>query len=645
MSLNSLYLFKNVRITPDYSTVHDLTPQQWRDFLLGQSGSKQSGGELVWSNIGKLNYYRMPDTIRIEGNYDELRQATYGLLEDGMWNEEQPAKTSFKQMFFWVTDVRLVTQRTGDTLEGSQTVFRDVVELQVEPDVWSTYGVGSFELYDSFVERRHMPRWKNIGTEERPVWEPIYYPDAGQGIEGAYRKEDSQDLTKPIKFSQNDDPSDPRFIIVFSLEKTGVAKIYIGIDVKITNGFASVYDDFENKNKIFGAGNILDGSFFTGANITQENVQSVVVVPLLANLKKCLLPSPTGDPFYLYLDKDSPDFKYDFITEHGSNGVAWITLKSDWGMLRLSAMMPDVYTDVNTIGPDHGAASETGEYLDEHEPMMFMSPARVRKVVTAFGGEVFTVPDIAAFKSTFCLKNMFDMNSAITYVFAGNDIEEANAIGALGVLEAATLPIWNSAWKSYEAINKVGDEIAYNAKQMQTVGGGLANAGLSGAGGFLMGGPIGGVLGLAGGLLGTATGAYGNAEELRAKQVTVKNSPCAVKSGGSGLGAYVTGLIDVKYITLKIDDVSLEKLRNMYYWHGYQIRRMFKGTVDLHTRSKFDFIKTNGAKVRGSLSAGAAKQIAAIFDAGVTIYHGEAGYNTIGTGEMKENDEYTKVST
>ena len=99
----------------------------------------------------------------------------------------------------------------------------------------------------------------------------------------------------------------------------------------------------------------------------------------------------------------------------------------------------------------------------------------------------------------------------------------------------------------------------------------------------------------------------------------------------------------MKYITLKIDDVSFEKLRNMYYWYGYQIRRMFKGTVNLHTSSKFDYLKTNGAKIRGSLSAGAAKQIAGIFDAGVTIYHGETGYNTIGSGEMSENDEYTKV--
>ena len=88
--------------------------------------------------------------------------------------------------------------------------------------------------------------------------------------------------------------------------------------------------------------------------------------------------------------------------------------------------------------------------------------------------------------------------------------------------------------------------------------------------------------------------------------------------------------------------MSFEKLRNMYSWYGYQIRRMFRGTLDLHTRSKCDYLKTNGAKIRGSLSAGAAKQIAGIFDSGVTIYHGEDGYNTIGSGEMKENDEYVK---
>ena len=154
-----------------------------------------------------------------------------------------------------------------------------------------------------------------------------------------------------------------------------------------------------------------------------------------------------------------------------------------------------------------------------------------------------------------------------------------------------------------------------------------------------MGGPIGAVLGLASGVLGTATTAYGNSVELDAKRVQIKNSPCNVKSGGSGLGAVMIHAVDFFYITLKMDEQSMEKLRFMYYWFGYHVNRTFKGVVDLHTRSKFDFIKTNGAKVKGDLTGGAAKQIEAIFDSGVTIYHGAAGYALIGTGVMVENDE------
>lgn len=636
MSLNTLYLFSNVRITPDYSVVHDMDPDTWHDFLMGWLDPMPPGADqqIVYSNNLKLNYYRMPDILRIEGNYDKLKNATYGFLQDGMYNDQQPAKTSFKYIFFWVKDVKLITQRTTDRTEGVQTVFDDVVELELEMDTWSTYGVGSFELYDSFVERRHMPRWNAVTHAGVTTYEPIYYPNASQGVEGAYQKEDSQDLTVPVTFSGYNDTFDPRFIIVFTLEKSGLAKIYIGIDVETRSNFVPVYELY-NTQTYFGLQQILDGSFFTAAGITQENVQSITVVPYLAGLKECLRLGMAGDVFYLYFDETDPRFR-DFAGQHGSNGVAWLTL--NFGMERLYAMMQHVYSNPTVIEPDHDRPSY-GEYVDYHEPMMYMAPARIRKVVTAFGGEVFTIPDIAAFKGTFTLQNIFDMNSALTYVFAGSDIEEANAIGALGVLEAATLPIWNSAWKSYEAINKVGDEIAFNAKQMQTIGGGIANTGLSAAGGFLMGGPAGAILGAAGGIIGTGFGAYGNAEELRAKQTTIKNSPCNVKSGGSGLGAYVKGLIDVKYITLKLDDQSMQKLRFMYYWYGYIVNRMFRGTVDLYTRHKFDFIKTNGAKIRGSLTAGAARRIAAIFDNGVTIYHGPDGYMKIGSGQMYENDE------
>jgi hypothetical protein len=271
--------------------------------------------------------------------------------------------------------------------------------------------------------------------------------------------------------------------------------------------------------------------------------------------------------------------------------------------------------------------------------MMYFTPARQRKIVTGMGGTVIDIPDIDAFRDTFTLQNVIDVNTAVTFVFGGTDIKEANAIGNLGSAEAATLPIFNSAWKSYEAISKVSDNMMFNAKQLQTVANGVGGSAMSAAGGFLMGGPGGAVLGLASGILGTVTGVYGNDVELQAKQTQIKNSPAVVKSGGSGLGAYVLNYIDVWYETMKLDDVSMEKLRFMYYWYGYHVNRMMKGDVELYTRRIFDFIKTSGAKVRGELTAGAAKQIAAIFDRGVTIYHGKNGYVEIGQGQLINNDE------
>lgn len=636
MSLNSLYLFKNVKITPDYSVVHDLDPQDWRDFLLGQGDFDHSAGDLVWNTVGKLNYYRVPDIIRVEGNFDELREATYGFLEDGMWNDQQPAKTSFKQMFFWVTDVRLITQRASDTVVGAQTVFRDVVELHVEVDTWSTYGIGAFELYDSFVERRHMNRWREVTQAGVTTYTPIYYPNAAQGIEGAYQLEDSQDLTEPIVPPL--DPTgkyDPRYILVFVLDENGEAQIYIGLDVLDKYGDpVDVYHTYSTK-KFFNVQNLLDGSFYTEFGITAEMVQSITVLPVISGLTASLQLQNSGGVMYFTFNEVYPPFAQTFSIEDKTN-LSAVTL--NFGMQDLDGLMMVYYATPDVIAPDHDRPSY-GQYVDYHEPMMYMAPARVRKAVTAFGGEVFTVPDIAAFKSTFTLQNIVDMNSAITYVFAGDDLQEANIIGALGVLEAATLPIYNSAWRSYEAINKVGDEISFNAKQMQTFANGAAGTASSAIMGGFVGNLPGAILGAATGIVSTTTGLYGNAEELRAKQVTIKNSPCVVKSGGSGLGAYIKGLTDVFYVTLKMDDQSMEKLRFMYYWYGYIVNRMFRGTVSLYTRSKFDFIKTNGAKIRGALSAGAARQIASIFDNGVTIYHGDVGYDLIGSGQMYENDE------
>ena len=652
--LHSLYLFKNVKITPDYSVVHDLSPEDWRTYLIGDSETSGQG-DLVWQ--GDVNYYRLPDVIRIEGNYDDLRKATYGMISgnEEADPEEMVIHNSMQRpMFFWVTDVRLVKQGCRVDLESQsrpwQKDYFDVVELSISIDVWSSNN-GSFDLYDSYVERRHMNRWQNTGTEAEPVWEPIYYPNAAQGITGVYKEEASQDLTPYI--TRNVDPFgelrvDPKYILVTCIPKyTGTAKILLGIET-ISSWTEhpdspptpiSVYHEYNTK-RFFGLKDVLDGSLFSAAGITAEFVQSIIVFPYIDGLYSALRLNLTGTP-YVYLDETQAFFNNISIAD--ANGLAWMVCEGD--PKDLQTMMQKLTARPTIVEPDHEYAGEdpddpdTTVYYDEHEPMMYYSPARQRKIVSGMGGNVTDIPDVDAFQEKYTLQNVIDLNSAITLVFGGDDIKRANAIGNMGVVEAATLPIFNSAWKSYEAISKVSDTIMYNAKQMQTIGGGATSTAIGGIGGMTQGGPLGAIAGIISGVVGTGLSYYGNDEELRAKQMQIKNSPAVVKSGGSGLGAYILNYIDIWYMTLKMDDQSMEKLRFMYYWFGYHVNRTFKGVIDLHTRTKFDFIKTSGARVKGDLTAGAAKEIGSIFDRGVTIYHGPEGYALIGTGDMVANDE------
>ena len=650
MSLNKLALFKNVKITPDYSVVHDMDIETWKNYLMGWLDPMPPDSdtpELVHTQT--INYYRMPEVIRVEGNYDAIRKATYGFLEDGRHEGNETLRTSFKLLFFWVKDVRLLKQSANvDNTDPSDPLWKDVCELDVELDVWSTYA-GCFELYDSYVERRHMPRWKNEGTELVPDWKPIYYPNAAQGVEGVYRLEFSEDAYKNTlaEFTWNPFGSGPEdakaslyFVQINVLKNDGQCKMY-GIPIVIVrskNYWYHVnvfYQPASPSVSFYNLEQIITGKFYTDMGITADFVQSIVIYPMMSNLAD----NVTFDGSVLPPTATINLEQFVYLTPSvytGTPNKAYFDLSSTGSQLRASHRPQS--KSVTVIGPDHDAVGQAN-YDDEAEPMMYFMPARQRKVVTSLGGEVFTIPDVAALENVISMLSLSELSAGSVFVYFGEDIVEANALGACGVLDCATLPIYNSAWKSYEAISKVSDTMMFNAKQMQTIGGGLTNTGLAGVGGFVQGGPAGAILGVVGGSVGTILGAVGNEEELKAKQLQIKNSPCNVKSSGSGVTAAIEGLVTMEYVTLKMDDQSMEKLRYMYYWYGYNVNRSFKGIIDLETREVFDFIKTNGAKVKGDLTAGAAKQIGAIFDQGVTIYHGAAGYALIGTGNMVSNDE------
>ena len=637
--LTTITLYKNVKITRDYSVVHDMTPVEWMRYLENINGDQAgdpSPPEKVWSS-GTVNYYRLPDVIRIEGKYDEIRKATYGSLSylEG---------ADYHLYFFWVDSVRLIKASTNDT-----SPRQDVVELTVTPDTWSNKFTDT-KLYDSFIVRKHMGRWwRDHSDPDDPdawVYHPRYFPNAADDVGGAYEPDgDVQDLTEPLDFSSQgfNEPLDLRFIVVNCLDPNGQQRFVIGLSV-VSEWYGEeypVYADYSNGHKFFSLGELMSGTAFTAAGITADYVQSITVTPYMEAIRGAVRYGFAGGVSYLYLDDTYIPFAQSF-TVGGSGAVKYIASSNQFW--RMQRGMYSRHTEIiDPAAPDFmydGQDPLLAQYSDDNEPMMFRMPARQRRVVSGMGGTITDIPDIRAFEDTYTCQNLFEMDQALMLVYGGQNVEKANALGNMGTVTAASLPIYNSAWKSYQAIQKAGDDIQYNAQQVQSAVG-MVSGTLSGAamGALTTANPAGAIAGAAGGIAGGVTQMWSNSENLRAKRETIKNSPCTVKSGGSGLAAYMLDYIDVHYMVLKLDDVSLDKLRIQYYYYGYNINAVNPGEVDTAVRRYFDYIETRGARIRGDVNADEAQEIAAAFDRGVRIYHGYDGYKMIGAGMTMENPE------
>lgn len=645
MPLFTVTLYSDVYITRDYSTVQDLDPWDWRTEL-------EKTVNPIATKVAdiQVDYYRLPNVLRLEVPYDKARKAVYGCIRDQAYddwdwaNDGEPEGAVYaRPTFFWVDAVRLVTAHVQS--HPSDDTYYDVVEFDISMDVWSN-NTGRWELYNSYVARKHMPRWKatfNSGTNKYD-YTPLYYPSAGEPADGAYGPYYETEVTPASAAGLVS--CQLMMFIVTAIDNAGKTHRYIGGDVlvfgdpnsELPNARHRIiysYDsDTDTSTYMLSVDDLLDGRFYTVTGLSAEFVQSIVVFPYLNSLSTVLEqytpPGVIGPIGYKFDDSDDgfTDFFQWGSKTTGGDTLYWIEAKDDDPELVMQPLSTTLSTDGGgTAFPQPSRASTASltpgwvTYSDDKEPMMWRSPAVLRKLTDGVGGTVYDVPDIEAFVNKVTLQNMIELNGAVTYVYTGDSLREAAKYGSLGEAQAATLPIYNSAWQSYAAINQVADNIKYNASQVQTALGGVTNTVLGAGMGFLTMGPAGAVMGAAGGIMGAAGTAYGNAEDLRAKRTTIRNSPCSVQSTGSGIAAYVTGKVDLWYTALVMDDNALERLRLEYYYKGYAVERFFGGKVDLHTRYIFDYIETRDAKVFGKLGAEDAQAIAGILDRGTAIYH------------------------
>ena len=634
-----LYLYRNVKITRDYSVVHDLTPAQWHAYLQNlnheQSGDTSPPVQVYSSAV---NYYRLPDVIRIEGKYDEIRKATYGEL----LYIEGP---DIHRYFFWVDSVRLIKASSTENVPRM-----DVVELQIANDIWSNKFTDC-KLYDSYVVRRHEDRWyRDHSDPDDPdawVYHPRYFPNAADDVGGAYQQEVGRTQLNRIYRDGDNVPYSAFFVLVCALTQSGDMHIWICPGLRNLNT-GEIVDNilltrptgaYAGTRLLIDVADALDGNLWGFTGMSAETAQSILVTPYLSGIDFAW--DSVRSRFYIDYDVMHAE-GYSSMLQH-YQGADRELIFQDYVEDFAGGIFESTYALPAVKKPALTDPSTEITYSDNHEPMLFMTPARQRKVVTGMGGTVLDIPDIAAFSPRISMQNIIELASGAIAVYANTgseDIVTANAKGAVGAADLATLPIFESAWATYNAIQKSGDDIVFNAKQVQSaVGIATGAAGGAAVGALTTGNPVGAIAGGIGGVVSGAVGMWSNSENLRAKRETIKNSPCTVVSRGSGLTGVAKGYSDLYYITLRLDDVSFNKLRTQYYYYGYNVNMVIPGEISTDNRVYFDYIETDGANIRGDVNAEEAQQIANIFDRGVRIYHGYAGYQLIGKGMSRANTE------
>lgn len=184
-------------------------------------------------------------------------------------------------------------------------------------------------------------------------------------------------------------------------------------------------------------------------------------------------------------------------------------------------------------------------------------------------------------------------------------------------------PILSDAYYSYMLQNK--NQISANrTNAIASAVTGSGNSIINGAiGGAMAGGPVGAVIGgVVSGFSSVMSGAVSVQNHIRsenAKQKDISNYPDTIINSSDCSMALADKNTYVTFYRYKICCEFEEQLSQYWHMYGYICKRV--KVPDLRTRKRFNYIKTIGANITGSINQEYITTLRAIFDNGITIWH------------------------
>lgn len=489
-----------------------------------------------------------------------------------------------------------------------------VTKLIVSDDIWQNNHL-NMVINPGTVHRRHMPKW--AGTA------PVFYPvDEGlpRSLQVSYltRLDDYYKIYASggvfacviITSKKLEDTSHPDGIFYYltlcSLNES--ASIAAPGDVEWMNPLTPA---FLSQFSVFG--------------VSPEALVGAYLIPLSANLVTSTTPR----------------------TFRGSLG----RIETGGGPYALfSVSEPRAYGFQNvSISIDAGASKNTSttaaaSYLNE--PMVFSDNLQKIIITDSSGYQLLSIPVNLAVNISYyyVTAEVFSLTPQCRIQFRVSGQEQSLANGLEAVIPCIPLDIPQSNWMNYQLSQQSQQwnilENSIRSNYWQTAVGAATGAGSGAAFGSLYAdsfnnsrrsparaGAAGAAMGLisgVGSLVNAKITATEQRDNLKLNEGIIKNTP-APPIGGSNWNSLYQG--GVHLISTRADEETINSIFSRYHAYGYIIDRVMD--IPLRTRYYFDFIETRNAVVSGPLTSDARSYLEALFNQGITIWHGETfrGFN------------------
>lgn len=494
-------------------------------------------------------------------------------------------------------------------IEGYQYLNDNpVTKLIISEDIWQNCHL-KMVVNPCTVHRRHMPRW-NGNT-------PIVYP-VDEGIPR------SLSLNTRVRIDDfNRGPGDGYAAVIISNKKLEDTSHPDGIYYYLTyislagGGTVPAPGDCEWFNPI-------RSDFISNWDTWGVGINTIVgcyLIPMAGNLA---VYNPVAT------------FRHD-LGQIETNGGHWAVFsvkepRYERGLATYKQDLP--------VGEAVKNTSPTAAFKPEYEPMVFSDNMQKIILTDSAGYQLSQIPyDLAIQATGYKVRpEVFTLNPQIRINVTTSDSWQSLTNGMEVVIPCIPVDIPQSRWLDYRAQQQSQQwsilENSIRSNYWQTAVGVATGAAAGGAMGYGYSSSFSnssrspGIAGAAsagfsliqgvGSLVNAKIAATEKRDALKLNEGIIKNTPSPPIGGSNWGGLYSEG---IGFLNLIGDQESINSVASLYMAYGYIIDRVM--TVPLRTRYYYDFIQTSNASISGEITSDARSYLEALFDSGITIWHGE----------------------